>query len=310
MSAWSKIGGLTIAVALALGSSLAIGLHAAQKKTKQPAIRIGMVSSIFRDVPDPMVKVALRPFRLLMETQTGLRGKLVPAGDAMSLAEQLNSNKLQLGVFHGFEFAWAKQKYPELRPLMIAVNRQRYLYAHIVVNQESNIKDLADLQGKTLAVPHCSREHCLLYLERTCQALGKEPGSFFHIDAPSGLEKALEDVAAGKADAALIDGVALDCYKKLRAPLYAKLKCIQKSGVFPAAVVAYRTGAVDKKTLRRFKAGMVSANQSARGRQMLMLASMTGFEPVPDDYQEILDQVAKIYPAPQDYKVAKKEQSR
>src|SRR5262249_46745150 len=149
------------------------------------------------DIPDPMVKVALRPFRVLMESQTGLRGKLVPAGDALSLGEQLNSNKLQLGVFHGFEFAWAKQRYPELRPLMIAVNRQRHLRAHIVVNKNGDIKDLADLEGKTLAVPRCTREHCLLYLERSCQALGKEPASFFHVENPSGLEKALDDVAEG-----------------------------------------------------------------------------------------------------------------
>jgi ABC-type phosphate/phosphonate transport system substrate-binding protein len=193
---------------------------------------------------------------------------------------------------------------------MIAVNRQRYLHAHIVVNKDSQIKDLADLQGKTLAVPRCSREHCLLYLERYCQALGKEPAGFFQVKTPSGLEKALDDVAEGRADAALIDGVALDCYERLRAPLYAKLKCIQKSGVFPAAVVAYHAGAVDQKTLRRFKAGMMNAKKSAHGRELLMLACMTGFEPVPADYEEILVEVAKTYPAPERYKVANKEQAQ
>jgi ABC-type phosphate/phosphonate transport system substrate-binding protein len=310
MSAWNKIGRVRIGIVFVLAGATVTGLLAADKKSKRKTIQIGMVSSIFRDIPDPMVKVALRPFRVLMESQTGLRGKLVPAGDALSLGEQLSTNQLQLGVFHGFEFAWANQKYPGLRPLMIAVNRQRYLHAHFVVNQNSDIKDLAGLEGKTLAVPRCSREHCLLYLERCCLALGKEPTSFFHIDTPSGLEKALDDVAEERADAALIDGVALECYKNQRGHLYAKLKCIKKSGVFPAAVVAYHAGAVDKKTLHRFKVGMMNAKNTAHGRELLMLGSMTGFEPVPDDYQEILHQVAKTYPAPERYKVMKKQQAR
>jgi hypothetical protein len=40
-------------------------------------------------------------------------GELVPCGDADNLGRQLMDDKVQLGVFHGIEFAWARQKYPE-----------------------------------------------------------------------------------------------------------------------------------------------------------------------------------------------------
>src|SRR5580692_3849933 len=75
-------------------------------------VRISLVSSLFRDTPDSLVKVLARPMLALMENQTGLVGELQPSSDAKALAEQLKSEKTQLGVFHGFELAWMQQKYP------------------------------------------------------------------------------------------------------------------------------------------------------------------------------------------------------
>lgn len=310
MTAWTKTCQMRMGIAVVLACLTTPGVPAAEKKSQRAIIQIGLVDSIFRDVPDSMVKLALRPFRELMFSQTGLRGKLISAGDALTLGEQLTSNKLQLGVFHGFEFAWAQQKYPELRPLMIAVNHHRCLHAYILVKKDNGIEKLADLKGKKLAVPYRTREHCHLYLDHCCLELGKEAGSFFQIDTSSDVEAALNSVAEGRIDAVLVDGVVLGFYKKVHASLYRKLKPLKKSGVFPAAVVAYHAGAVNKKALHRFKTGMVKAKKSTRGQQLLLMAHMTGFEPVPADFQDLLDEVAKTYPAPQHIKVSKKQQAR
>jgi len=68
--------------------------------------------------------------------------------------------------------------------------------------------------------------------------------------------------------------------------------------VFPAAVVAYRPGILDEATLKRFREGMMNANRTILGRQMLTLWKLTAFEEVPQDYEKVLSEILKTYPAP------------
>jgi ABC-type phosphate/phosphonate transport system substrate-binding protein len=302
---------ISIFFALGLGVLLVVAVSAEEKKEKKhPAIKIGMVSSIFRDMPDCLARAAMKPFQALMESQTGLRGKIVPGGDAYELGAKLTTNEIQLGVFHGFEFAWAQQRFPQLRPLMIAVNQKRHLYACLVVKKDCPAADLAGLTGKSLAMSQQTREHCRLFLDRRCQSLAKNAAQVFsRITNPCNSEEALQAVAAGRVDAALVDAISLACYKMLYPGPAARLKVLEKSEVFPAAVVAYHAGAVNKQTLHRFKSGMLNAAKTAYGRQMLLMGRMTGFEPVPKDYKKLLAQVVRTYPPPKTFAVSAKNQS-
>lgn len=289
------------AVALLAGLStlpwpdLQAGNHLARTGT----VRIGLISSLFSDVPEPLVMAMMQPFSALMEEQTGMSGQLVACGDANNLGQQLTEDKVQLGVFHGIEFGWARQKHPELRPLVIAVNEQRYLYAHFVVRADGKIGNLCDLQGKALALPPQTREHCRLFLRRHCLEGKKEPASFFSkVTAPANVEDALDDVVDGVVQVCVVDGVSLDCYKRRKPGRFAKLKILQSSETFPAAVVAFRPGILDEPTLKRFHDGMINANRTVAGRQLMTLWKLTGFEAVPQDYDKILTAIVKVYPAP------------
>jgi ABC-type phosphate/phosphonate transport system substrate-binding protein len=273
---------------------------AAEKETNRPDLfRVGLVNSLFQDIPEPMVAASVQLFQVLMHTQTGLHGNLLLMPDPFRLGDELSQEGVQVGVFHGVEFAWARQKYPDLRPLVLAVNRDRHLRAFVFVRPECTATDFASLQGKTLALPRGSKGHCRLFVERQCQARGKEPQQFFaQLTKPSNVEDALDDVVDGAVEAAVVDGVSLDCYKRRKPGRFAKLKELHRSEVFPTAVVAYRPGAVDEPRLERFRAGMLSANQSPRGRQLLTLWRITGFEPIPADYESLLTAIGKSYPPP------------
>ena len=63
-------------------------------------------------------------------------------------------------------------------------------------------------------------------------------------------------------------------------------------------LVAYRAGALDDTTLERLRKGMLSAKDNPRGVELMTLCQMTSFEPVPDDYDKLLTEIAKAYPAP------------
>src|SRR5579875_1296298 len=273
-------------------------------------IRIGLIRSLFRDTSEPLMQVIMRPFKSLMEAQTGVQGQLVAGGDANDLAQRLKSGDCQLGIFHGFEFAWARQTVPELKPLLIAVpplapsRMERggggpYLRAHLVVAAEGSAKSVADLKGQVIALPYMSREHCRLFLERRCVPAGASPAKFFsRLAIPRDATDAIDDVISGTTAAAVIDDGDLESYRGNYPEYFAKVKVLLQSEAFPCAVIAYYPGKLSQELLDRFREGMQSAKDSRQGRQMMQLCRISSFEDVPGDFEKMLTDIAKAYPPP------------
>ncbi len=276
-----------------LGLSPAVADHPAP-------VRIGMVKTLFTDIPQPLVNVFMPIFSGLMKDLTGLEGKILPGDSALEVGRKLHEDQLQLAVFQGVEFAWAQQKYQDLRPLMVAVNGSPHVRALLVVHQESNADGFGFLKGKDIAIPRRSREHHRLFLARNCTDCGcQEPKSFFaYIHQPSGVENALDKVASGDIPAALVDNQGLEFYTHLQPGRAKRLRVVKASEIFPTGVVAYRHGAIDNATLEKFKTGMINAKKNEKGRELLQLFNITGFEPVPADYAQTLAEIIRTYPAP------------
>jgi ABC-type phosphate/phosphonate transport system substrate-binding protein len=263
------------------------------------AVQIGMVNSLFRNTPENLLASMMQPFRVLMESQTGLSGTIIPGGDALQLGQKLMDGQVQLGVFHGIEFAWAREQHPQLRPLMIVVNKQPHVQALLVTSQNSPAKSLADLKGKNLAIAKFTRHHCYLFLERRCAEMQCTPEVFFARQSePESAEQALDEIVNGKIEAALVDSLALECYTWLKPGACKQIRTLEKSPMLPAGVVAYRPGLVDEGTLERFRQGMVNANKTTIGKHLLTLWRLTGFEAVPADFDQMLAQGIKSYPPP------------
>jgi ABC-type phosphate/phosphonate transport system substrate-binding protein len=262
-------------------------------------VRIGLVKSLFRDMPEPFIRIALMPMKALMEGQTGLSGDLIPSGDADHLARQIKDNDMQLGVFHGVEFAWVHQHYPTLKPLVIAVNEHPYVRALLVVRTDSTCTGSANLQGKVVALPLMSREHCRLFLERRCCGADHAPDKFFsHVSASSNPEDALDDVVDDNVQAAVVDEVAFDAFRKDKPGRGARLKVLQQSESFPCAVIAYQPGALTEKQLDAFRNGLLKAQDNPEAQPLLKINHITGFEAVPTGYDQELSDIVKAYPAP------------
>ncbi len=288
------------AIAAALGA-LTASLPAEEETSRRPeAVRIGMVDSLFREVPKPMLSIVMQPFAMLMQQQTGLTGQIIADGEYTNLSQDLATDKVQLGVFHGVEFAWARLLHPDLKPLMIAVVQQPHLRAFLIVRSDNEAHSLADLKDADLALSRGTREHCRLFLDKYCRKEGHEPKQFFgKITCPSNPEDALDKVFEEEVQATVVDNVALESYKRRKPGRFEQLQPMLISEMFPAGVVAYHPGAIDPETLRRFREGMSTANQSALGRQLMTLWKLTAFEPVPADYEKNLTDIAKAYPPPE-----------
>ncbi|HEV3444280.1 MAG TPA: PhnD/SsuA/transferrin family substrate-binding protein [Gemmataceae bacterium] len=295
-------GGLC--VRLAAAGILLAGLAASAARGAEPAkwvepIRIGLASSVTRDTPEAAVQVLLEPFADLMESLTGITGQVVLGGDVHTLTQRLKANQFQLCIFQGVEFAWAQQECPELKPLMIAVNKRRHVQACVVVRSDSKATTWEDLRHKSVALPRHSLEHCHLFLQRCCREHGQDADHFFaQIVTPPGVELALDDVVRGKVRAAVVDVVGLEAYQREKPGCYERLKRIKVSELFPAAVVVYYSDRLSDAMLGRFKDGMARAKETAVGRQLMAAVRWTGFEPVPADYQKTLTEILKAYPPP------------
>jgi phosphonate transport system substrate-binding protein len=295
---WTAAG---LFVALALGTFVAAAR--AEENQTERTVKIGLVKSLLRDTPEAMYATVLHPMKALITCQTGYEGRLTVSATPETLGRDLNDGKCQLGVFHGFEFAWARQSYPKLRPLVVAINRDTRLHACLVVGRDSTARSLADLRGQTFALPSFSREHCRLFLERECLKCGKPLERFFSkVATPGNVEQALDLVATGRIAATVVDSAFLDWYRDRKAARFAQLRQVEQSDAFPAAVIAYNPDTLNPAMLNRLREGLLSACTNARGQKILSFCQITRFEVPPDGFDRLLADIARSYPPTADTK--------
>lgn len=279
------------ALAALAGFGAAPGAQAAEPPA---GLEIQVVQGLFRDVPPGMVKVLGGPLRQLISKKTGLGGNIDLAPDALTLADRLKANQCQLGVFHGYEFAWAKARNPDLVPLVVTVYPAGKPQACIVVHKDSACGSVADLKDADITIPSRTKGHCFAYLARQ---RGGEVDSPKNKTLP-GVEEALDAVANGTSPAALVDVGAIKAYERLHPAASKNLKVLCRSEEFPQNVIAYSKGALSDRSAEQLRQVLTEAHTTPAGKPLMVLWSITSFATIPADYDEHLVAIAKNYPAP------------
>jgi ABC-type phosphate/phosphonate transport system substrate-binding protein len=284
-----------IAALVTLGLSLITAtVHPAQKAADPDVISIGIVDSLLKDLSPAKRKLVDTDLPKLVNDFTGLKSRVFQGGDPFAASKKLAAGDWHLGLFQGIEFAWAQAKDPKLRPLLVALNRQRTLHALLMAKKDNKLAGFADLKGKEVVVQQ-SGEHCRLFAEK---GAGGDVKKFFgKLTAISDVEAALDDVLLDKVQAAIVDSVALENYKDIHPGRFDRLKELAKSEPFPPKVVAYREGALSDRILEKFRAGMLEANKTPKGREAMADVKITAFETVPSDFPQLLGKIVKAYPA-------------
>jgi ABC-type phosphate/phosphonate transport system substrate-binding protein len=262
-------------------------------------LRIGIPKTFFHDMSEGLIREATEPFAESLRESTGLRGEAITGGDPLAVARQLKAGKFQLAVLHQFELAWAKQKDPDLEPLVVAVRTVQDYRVSVVVRKDASAKTFADLKGKDLAVPKRSTEACWLYLDQLCDRNGGTPKQVLsHVVHGKDVESALDDVVRGKYTAAVVDSHGLEFYEDLKPGVFARLRVLEQSDTFPPDVVVYEKGSLSDATLTRIRDGLSKVATTANGRDMMKLWRVTSFQPVPADFSQTLATCLKTFPTP------------
>ena len=242
-------------------------------------------------------KAALETLQGFIKEETGLDNDITRQKDWRQLADKLAKGQLQLGVFQGYEFAWAQEKQADLKPLAVAVNVNVYPSVFVVARKKNKAKDFAGLQGQSLSIPATGQGYLRLYVERRSAATGKKIDAFFSkVTAPDNVEDALDEVVDGKVQATAVDRAAAQSYAVRKPGRFKQLKAVDRSKLFPPVVVAYYGNNLDEATRNRFKDGLLEAAKKEKGQMMLTLFKLTKFAKVPDDFNKVLADTRKAYP--------------
>jgi len=263
-------------------------------------VQIGMAKSFLHEQPKGFVDLAASEFKDVLKKTTGLDGVLTSNFGAFDVADQLQKNKLDFGVFHAHEFAWVQKKYPDLQPLLIAVNKQHRERGYLVVHQKNDAKSIADLRGKKLDVPAGNSAPTRMFIEKLVTDMDpKGLASFFGpIVKSDSASDALDNLARGKVDAALVNATGLEFYKEVKGPVFTKnLRVLQQSDAFPPAVIVHKKGTPTDVTLTQFRDGLLKAHTIPLGREMMKTWNIDVFEGVSTDYAKSLAAVLKAYPS-------------
>jgi ABC-type phosphate/phosphonate transport system substrate-binding protein len=292
--------GRFVCLALIASALLAIpvGLVSA-RPDKVDVLHIGTSGNLSPAKDADKEKGNLATLQSFIKEETGLDNEIVRQKDWRELADKLSKKQLQVGAFQGYEFAWAKEKYADLKPLALAVNLYRYPIVYVVTNKDNAAKDFAGLQGQSLALPDTGQPYLRLFVEEQSKAKGKELKDFFSkITSEQSVEDALDDVVDGKVQAVVVDRAALEAYKQRKPGRFNKLKEVAKSEPLPPVVIAAFDNVLDDATQKRLKMGLLTATTKEKGKTMLTLFHLTGFDAVPDDFDKVLAQTRKAFPPP------------
>jgi ABC-type phosphate/phosphonate transport system substrate-binding protein len=271
--------------------------YASEGSARPHVLRIGTGGSLKADRDSGTEKGALKALQDLIKEETGVENEIVREESWRPLAEKMAKRQLAIGIFHGYEFAWAKERYAELKPLVLATNGRLYQVVHIAARRDNPATDFAGLQDQSLCLPDTGQRTPRLFLERACEAHGKKPEAFFSkITSHDNIEDAVDDVIDGRVQAVVLDQTALDAYRRRKPGRFDRLKLVARSQPLPPIVIACYDTVIDRALLRRVRDRLLFPPDRKKEQAVLTLFGLTEFTGVPKDFDRVLAETRKAYP--------------
>jgi ABC-type phosphate/phosphonate transport system substrate-binding protein len=293
----ARVLGFVVGALVLLGAVSPAGAEKPLPAPKAKELRIGLLKPMFKDVSQVLIDAAAKPFKGMIQKKTGLQGSLTMHPDYKELAAAIKEGKIDVAVFHGFEYAWVKDT-PGLAPLVVAVPNCGSVQACLVVNENSKAKTPGCLKGQRVLVPKGTKAHCSMFLDHVRNPL-PEDRCRPTLRGDLSIEEALGEIAKpGGADAALVDISSLKSLEQNFPGCFRALKVLDQSVELPPAIVVYREGALEPKTVKELKDGLMNCSKSAEGYAFTVFWQLKGFAEVSPEYNALVKKCLATYPAP------------
>jgi ABC-type phosphate/phosphonate transport system substrate-binding protein len=242
-------------------------------------------------------KGATETLQEYIRDETGLNPEINRLGDWRKVLEGVNKGELKVGLFQGFEFAWAREQQPQLMPLALGINVQPNPVITVVTSTKNAAQDFAGLKGQSISIPVQGQSVLRLVVEAETKKAGGKLDTFFNkVVTNQQIEDALDDVVDGVVAATAVDRIALDAFKRRKPGRFNQLKELVSSPPLPPVVVAYHPDKLDAATRAKFEKSLLEAGKKDRGKNVLSLFRLTEFVPAPADFDKLLADTRKLYP--------------
>jgi ABC-type phosphate/phosphonate transport system substrate-binding protein len=267
---------------------------------KRP-FRVGISNAIFlvlESSSPTAAAIEMQPMTELFAAATGIRPTLQIA-DPDSLVRDLREGRIQLAALPGIEYAWQGSKARELVPLVVAEKNDIHLQALLLVRSEAKTKNIAELEGKRLAMPKNSELHVHLFLQKLIVDAGQKPEKFFgQSDKNQDTDSAIEDAISGEASAIAVDSQAWKAYQERKPERAKKLKVLAQSAIFPTAVFLAKPGSLSEADFKHVQEGLLHAHEKPFCRQILNCCRISQFLLPNAEYQQTVQSIVKDFPQP------------
>jgi len=288
---------LVTLVFLMLGALAAMETPDPKQPSEHQLLRIGTCDSLALAAGNVDEQAATDTLRSFIKDETGFNNEILKQDGWKDMVDKMRKGQLDLGVFQGYEFAWAKEKYPELNPLAIAMNVYRNRYAYVVARKDSSLSDFSSLKGQAMAIPQSVEGQLSLFVDHLAKQAGKSADAYFsRVTHPKSIEDTLDDVVDGVVQAAVVDRVGVEAYKRLKPGRFQQLKEVVHSGPFPSPVVACYDRKLDTRAVDKVVNGLLNSNQTDRGQRLLEMFKLTRFERPPAGFDQLLQATRREYP--------------
>lgn len=206
--------------------------------------------------------------RLLKES-TGLHFKTSVATSYAAAIEAMGTGKVDIGWLATFSYVLATEKYGV--DLMLIVSRfgSAFYRGQIVVNAQSDIHSLADLQGKSVAFvdPVSTSGH--IFPKTLIASSGHDPETFFSKSVFAGSHNAvILSVMKGEVDAGATYDDARAAIAKSFPQVFEKVRVVAYTREIPNDTVCARKG-LDPGIRERVKNALIHLSKSPRGGKIL-----------------------------------------
>ncbi|HMP02752.1 MAG TPA: PhnD/SsuA/transferrin family substrate-binding protein [Gemmatales bacterium] len=259
-------------------------------------IKVALLAQLFdpQDNKEQMLG-QMKPFSNLVQKDLTVQAEFEIVDDIPQLKEALAGGRVQIAVMPGLSYGWLRQKFEDVRPLLVATMDSPTLQAVTLVAEKSPLKNLCDLKGQPAALPKRPPLYLRVFLEREW---GQPAEKFVVPKELDNAEEAIEAVIDGAVQAAILPRAAVDAYADRKPGRFKRVRVLSESPEFPLPVVAYCRAGADLNAVQKFETALLKADETAEGRQALTLWRLRGFAKPPADYDELARKVGAQFPAP------------
>jgi ABC-type phosphate/phosphonate transport system substrate-binding protein len=250
-------------------------------------LRAGFLAKVYADIDPRDAQAALQLLTRELSRRMGLgtSPKVIVFPDTRAMIDAVRQGELDMLSMPGIDYLSVRDKVSLIPSLVGAHNNGMGTRYVLISRNDTGIKSIADLKGKTLYMPSASKQKAgHVWLDVLLMREGKRsPGAFFRNVKEAGkVSQAIMGVFFRQADGAVVTRAGLDASRALNPQLERQLVVLAESRDLIDGITCFPAN-VSEKTRRILMNATAEINNSTTGRQLFTIFQTSGaipFRPV------------------------------